>query len=137
MPGPASSVSAQFLVGEPFGLAGQPQLQRLAQFVETQQHPAFVLEPLEENLRRAAGNLVPVDAARMACLSSSQPRSFFALVSRKPRNLRSAANFSTSLRLARRPPASTRPATRSLVKPYASDSKSAESVLVDWLNELQ
>ena len=43
-------------------------MQRLAQFVEPDQHPAFVLEaddlllePLEEHLRRAAGNLVPVD----------------------------------------------------------------------------
>jgi hypothetical protein len=54
---------------EPLELAGQPQLQRLAQFVEPHQHPAFVLEaddlllePLEEHLRGAAGNLVPVDA---------------------------------------------------------------------------
>jgi len=60
---------AQFLVGEPLELAGQPQLQRLAQFVEAHQHPAFLLEaddlllePLEEHLRGAAGNLIPVDA---------------------------------------------------------------------------
>jgi len=44
-------------------------LQRHTQFVETHQHPAFVLqaddlllEPLEERLRGAAGKLVPVDA---------------------------------------------------------------------------
>lgn len=59
---------AQVLVGEPLELAGQPHLQRLAQFVEPHQHPAFVLEaddlllePLEQRLRCAAGKLVPVD----------------------------------------------------------------------------
>jgi hypothetical protein len=30
--------------GKPLDLAGQPQLQRLAQFVEAHQHPAFLLE---------------------------------------------------------------------------------------------
>jgi len=60
---------AQFLVGKPFEFAGQSQLQRVSQFVEAHQHPAFVLEAddlllesLEENLRGAAGNLIQVDA---------------------------------------------------------------------------
>ena len=57
-------------------------------------------------------------ATRIAGLSFSQPKFCFALVSRKPRNLRSAATFSTSLRLTRRPPASTRPETSSLAKPW-------------------
>lgn len=60
---------AQFLVGKPLEIAGQPQLQGLAQFIEPHQHPALVLEaddlllePPEEHLRGAAGNLVPIDA---------------------------------------------------------------------------
>ena len=49
---------AQFLVCEPLELAGEPQLYRLAQFVEAHQHPAQIielddpfLEPLEEQRR--------------------------------------------------------------------------------------
>jgi hypothetical protein len=75
-PGPASTQHrAPFLVGETLELAGQPQLQRLAQFVEPHQHPAFILEaydlllePLEEPLRGAAGNLVPIDAGEDSLL---------------------------------------------------------------------
>ena len=59
----------QFFVGEPRDFAGQAQLQRLAQFVEAHQHPAFVLEaddlllePLEEQRRGAPGNVLPTDA---------------------------------------------------------------------------
>lgn len=89
-------------------IAGQPQLQRLTQFVETQQHSAFVLEtnglflePFEKHPCRAAWKLIPLDSVEHGLLEFLAAYSyFFALVSRKPRNLRSAANFSTTPRLA-------------------------------------
>ena len=65
-PGPASSVStAQFLISEPLKLAGQQQLQRLAQFVETHPYPAVVLEmddhvcarPIDADAIRRASSL--------------------------------------------------------------------------------